>query len=455
MSIKQLGHYTRSGFNGILTIILFLSISHTACRTASTKSITYGPKKSLPDQYSIMMLIDAGSSGSRLYAYRVETAKNAAFPKITLLNKKGDKMSRVEPGISDYEKDEVQAERNIETLMAYAESKYREQKANYPDIKKPSLYLMATAGMRMLSKKKQQRILAKVTDILDNSETLDFKKALVIPGQYEGLYSWLAVNYIDDRFDPRKHREGILEMGGASTQIAFHSSREIADFCLKRGIKGRDYLIYSRSFLFLGNDQMRRLVGVPTSCLPEGFLLNNGETGTGDFNECVSEIRERLLALCQNFSGGNRSNCLFDDGITDAALREYRGRFFAISAYYYDLKGLKVSLGDRFQPIDIRRIWPVYSRYGWMPDFVELVLEFLQSLNYDNFKRNYEYLQNRLINTAYYWSILTQVYLFSADTPRVSVQNQLKDFKSGLSTEMTWTLGAVLDIVLGHEPKGE
>lgn len=410
----------------ILIITFFLSIFGTAIHLSGQ---TY------------VMVIDAGSSGSRLYAYRVTINNN--FPMIKLL---GDK--KVEPGISAYEENEELAKTNLEALIEFGSKKYNEDKSKRYR-QKPSLYLMATAGMRMLSNTKQQRILEKVTAILKKSETLEFRKALVIPGQYEGLYSWLAANYIDDRFDPYASREGILEMGGASTQIAFQASQEIADFCVKRGIRGRDYLIYSRSFLFLGNDQVRWLVGSPTGCFPAGMEVNKGETGTGNFCDCVNEIKERLLLLCKNLSGGNAANCLYYDGITDVALRGYRGKFFAVSAYYYDLKDIGINLDDGFQPLEIPLNWSPYAKEGWKRDYEKL------DKNDKNYQRNYQFLRNRLMNSAYYWSILTHVFRQDCCASRISVQNKLQDAVSGEKTEITWTLGAVLDITLGHQPRGE
>ena len=101
------------------------------------------------------------------------------------------------------------------------------------------IYLLATAGMRLLPPEQQAAVLNSACLFLrsypfslpDCSE-----QVRIISGEEEGLYGRIAVNYLMDGFDSHDHSAshnstssssstyGFLDMGGASTQIAFEPS---------------------------------------------------------------------------------------------------------------------------------------------------------------------------------------------------------------------------------------
>lgn len=95
------------------------------------------------------------------------------------------------------------------------------------------IFLHATAGMRLLPPNEQEPIMENVCQYLqDNS---DFylphcaSHVNIIDGDVEGLYGWLAINYMMNALDkPEDHDHGkghttygLLDMGGASTQVVF------------------------------------------------------------------------------------------------------------------------------------------------------------------------------------------------------------------------------------------
>lgn len=95
------------------------------------------------------------------------------------------------------------------------------------------IYLHATAGMRLLPPNEQEPILENVCQyLLTNSDFYipDCKSHVnIIDGDVEGLYGWLSINYLLGAFDnPQEHQHGknhttygLLDMGGASTQVVF------------------------------------------------------------------------------------------------------------------------------------------------------------------------------------------------------------------------------------------
>jgi Golgi apyrase len=158
----------------------------------------------------------------------------------------------------------------------------------------------------------------------------------VIPGETEGLYGWIAANYLlggfnnpeDHAHGKGHHTYGFLDMGGASAQIAFapnatEAERHAEDLKLLRmrtvdGVAS-EYKIFVTTWLGFGvNEARKRYVArllegsgthdtkeLPDPCLPTGLTVTKDgviipsdsvdvEThephlvGTGRFDECLS-----------------------------------------------------------------------------------------------------------------------------------------------------------------------
>ena len=155
----------------------------------------------------------------------------------------------------------------------------------------------------------------------------------MISGETEGLYGWIAANYLLGGFDKTidhgngHHTYGFLDMGGASAQIAFapnatEAKKHAQDLKLLRlrtvdGIP-EEYQVFVTTWLGFGMNEARGLYikrlmeasaapGVkelPEPCLPKGVTttLEGGEdlkrkknakdpvlVGTGMFEECLRQ----------------------------------------------------------------------------------------------------------------------------------------------------------------------
>lgn len=213
-------------------------------------------------QYGI--IIDAGSSGSRLYVYswdkRVFEADKLPPPDITEPVALETPTIRVKPGID--------TDRGVQALNELL----RNASLASPfsgDAKLASetpIFLKATAGMRMLSVTAQNKQMQAVRQVLQSGPFLydSDSQARIISGEEEGVFGWITANKMWGKLQPARAGElqgtyGALDLGGASTQITFKPSDSnlLADsFPLQLGSALRETL-YTHSFLYYGANEAR------------------------------------------------------------------------------------------------------------------------------------------------------------------------------------------------------
>lgn len=189
-------------------------------------------------------IIDAGSSGSRLYVYELN-----AQHKLTCLYPT--------PGISATKGGELYKTVVIDNnVKDFLEKMIRP--ANTVVGTEIPLYILATAGMREIPN--ANLVYSKIYAQAGNLGNYVFKGVMTISGRYEGFCAWVAANYKKGGisinapgnqlvFNPDKQIYGILEIGGASMQIAFPANGSGGDYIQRNGIT-----IYSKSYLNYGVD---------------------------------------------------------------------------------------------------------------------------------------------------------------------------------------------------------
>ncbi|WP_353123726.1 hypothetical protein [Dysgonomonas capnocytophagoides] len=208
-------------------------------------------------------IIDAGSSGSRLWVYEVSLQNGA----INEIYKKGGG-----PALSSIRTDSV-----YQFLQSITKDTGMEGNGN-----EIPLYVLATAGMRMIPKKADS-IYSIMNRLNEDHRKFNgcFKlhTAMTISGRYEGFYAWLAANAKAGNLEVKNkklayHQQyktiGILEIGGASMQIAYLAKDDCVVDTISREKLG---CIYSKSYLHYGADQIFDRLGtqLETSCLAQSL----------------------------------------------------------------------------------------------------------------------------------------------------------------------------------------
>jgi len=238
---------------------------------------------------------------------------------------------KIRPGVSTFgEKPKDVGPEHLEDLIKHALK-------IIPDnmVEDTPIFLMATAGMRLLPKVQQTSLTREICSYLRQNTRFSLPDCdlhiQVIKGETEGLYGWIAANYLLGGFDqPSDHQHGnghhtygFLDMGGASAQIAFapnstEAAKHAKDLKLLRlrTLDGSpaEYKVFTATWLGFGVNQardayVRKLKDLyhpshskelPDPCLPkslrttlEGTEVVKPESkglsliGTGRFDECL------------------------------------------------------------------------------------------------------------------------------------------------------------------------
>lgn len=194
--------------------------------------------------------------------------------------------------------------------------------------------------MRLLPDNQRNQLLQEICTYVSENTNFQLEDChlhvQVIPGETEGLYGWIAANYLLGGFDhPEEHNHGkshhtygFLDMGGASAQIAFapnatEAAKHAEDLKLLRlrtiGGTAEEYKVFVTTWLGFGANEARRryiealesstessIHELPDPCLPSGLnvtesgapiLPDSDEAlgirphliGTGNFEECIRQ----------------------------------------------------------------------------------------------------------------------------------------------------------------------
>lgn len=245
-------------------------------------------KTSLPQSH-FAIYVDAGSSGSRLHFFKY--THQHALPKVKELFS-----ASTQPGLASFAAKPTQAVNSLKELLDKLTPVLAKQHLNPQAIE---FHLLGTGGMRLLPEKTQQAIYKNIADHINTYYHFTIHEIKTIPGQEEGLYGWLAINYLLKKFtDKIDHTEGSIDMGGASTQLVFSvPENNPSAHQIKLQLEGKNYTVYTRSFLGLGLNQALATIKrnpLAASCFPKNYPLSSTNSGNFDFAGC-SHLYQQLI----------------------------------------------------------------------------------------------------------------------------------------------------------------
>ena len=406
------------------------------------------------EAYGIM--IDAGSSGSRVHVYRFSLPGKGRPP--VLLDEVFEQLT---PGLSSYADTPEKSGESLRPLMeAAVRTVPLSLRASTP------IALKATAGLRMVDD--PQKILDNVRAFIARypfrlSGGSPESAVSIIDGAEEGAFGWMTVNYLLGHLgQPGDATAAITDLGGGSTQIAF-AKRVVGAPAVPRKagagaqttqivgpdnvavrFGGRDYALHVHSYLGYGLISARKGIlsqGAASSsspCLPVGFEHefenDEGESlsvrGSGadatSFSRCTAVIEDDLIdkdftvpipdpAGCCDLASG-RGMCLyafsfFFDSARDVGIigkDDYEGEL--TPQMYKDA-------AEKACAMDIEGVASAFP--GVKSDFVPFLC----------------------LDLTYVHSLLTSGYKVGSTSP-ISLAKRIT--YNGVEAETSWTLGAVL-----------
>ncbi|XP_010562951.1 PREDICTED: ectonucleoside triphosphate diphosphohydrolase 8-like [Haliaeetus leucocephalus] len=372
MHLLRVVGWSSAAVLGVLGVAVFLLV------------LTLVKDAALPTRNKYGLVFDAGSMHTALYIYRWPTDKENSTGIVSQV----EACTVSGPGISSYADNATGAGASLKPCLDKAMTIIpAEQQRETPT------YLGATAGMRLLREQnstKAEQVFAEVAKAI-GEYPVDFCAARILTGNEEGSFGCITVNYLLEMLvkcsftgkwihPPAEDVVGALDLGGASTQIAFLPGTTIDDSSTRVVLRlyGTNYSIYTHSYLCYRQNQALKMLmaslhrGSPSPqqishpCYPKGYQENITTAdlynspcvrapstpspaqvltvmGTGDPAACTTAIQKLF-----NFSCGANRTCGFN-GVYQPPVR---GQFFAFSGLYHNFHFLNLTGGQSLTSVN-------------------------------------------------------------------------------------------------------
>ncbi|XP_036389097.1 ectonucleoside triphosphate diphosphohydrolase 7-like [Megalops cyprinoides] len=440
------------------------------------------------------IVVDCGSSGSRVFVYYWPPHNGNPHTLLDIRQMRAQDrtpvVKKIKPGISTLALTPDRASDYLQPLLSFAAAHIPKRKH-----KETPLYILCTAGMRLLPESQQVAILEDlVTDVPVEFDFLfSSSHAEVISGKQEGVYAWIGINFVLGRFDhaeegeeavvevttggqnqqpiSRRRTVGIIDMGGASLQIAYEvpsaitftspEQEEAAKSLLAEFNLGCDvertqhvYRVYVTTFLGFGGNMARqryqddlvngtlsknRLTGDLTGmgettpfldpCLPLGLsetLERDGRAvfvrGQGDWPRCREVVRPLL---------GQPNGTASLRGVYQAPINFGNSEFYGFSEFYYCTEDV-LRIGGQYDSVKYSKAAMDYCATKWTTLKQRLDSKLFSS------QADLSRLKSQCFKSAWMYEVLHSGFRFPQDYPSLKTAQLVYD------KEVQWTLGAML-----------
>uniref|UniRef100_G3P9F9 nucleoside-triphosphate phosphatase n=1 Tax=Gasterosteus aculeatus aculeatus TaxID=481459 RepID=G3P9F9_GASAC len=427
------------------------------------------------------LVVDCGSSGSRVFVYCWPRHNGNPHELLDIRQMRDQHrkpvVMKIKPGISDLAKTPEKASDYIHPLLSFAAQHIPKNKHQ-----ETPLYILCTAGMRILPESQQEALLEDLrTDIPVHFNFLFSDSHVeVISGKQEGVYAWIGINFVLGRFNhvhngkvPSQYNltpppfscqpfQMIAYEVPQTVSFASPQQEEVAKNLLAEFNLGCDahrtehvYRVYVSTFLGFGGNAARKryeenvirntatrnkLLGLHTGetaesplldpCLPADLLDEIGPStqrlhlrGTGAFAQCRQILQPFL----------NRTNETLTSlsGIYQPAIDYANSQFYGFSEFYYCTEDV-LRIGGDYNASKYAQAATSYCATQWKT-LKERFDSGLYASHADLHRLKYQ-----CFKSAWMYEVLHSGFSFPAN---------YKNLKTALlvyDKEVQWTLGAIL-----------
>jgi hypothetical protein len=267
---------TRLFYLGSVGLLIFFGVVSWSKLVLNSTSIYSSLKTHMDGGAQYVLVIDAGSSGTRMNAFKFYSdaggnsrkekagvrgnilrgaesivvippdAAKDKIPKRSTEKNRAYKRVETEPGLSDWNEEQVRM--SLEPLLDWARAVV--PKHVWSDT---PIFLFGTAGMRRLGQERQEKILESCRGVLGRSGFRFLPSSVrVIDGIKEGIYGWSALNAIEGRLGGDETL-GSLDLGGSSLEITY-SVPSAVQGSTPVTLGGTTYNVYTFSLSHAGLD---------------------------------------------------------------------------------------------------------------------------------------------------------------------------------------------------------
>eukprot|EP00730_Choanoeca_flexa_P007922 TRINITY_DN12415_c2_g1_i2.p1 TRINITY_DN12415_c2_g1~~TRINITY_DN12415_c2_g1_i2.p1 ORF type:complete len:479 (+),score=99.63 TRINITY_DN12415_c2_g1_i2:124-1560(+) len=286
---------------------------------------------------SYIVLIDAGSTGSRCHVFKSPTSTPLRLVDVA----QDDSSCMISPGLAHHHS-YTDVRGHLDPLLQCARSHVPSNLWG-----STSVYLLATAGMRELSAEQEEDIIRLVNTVLSSSLFVYAPSQIdVIPGIVEAMFGWIGVNH--NTILDNQPTLGSVDLGGASLELAYEMSASqpsTGPHQVTVTVADRHFHLYARSFRHAGSNDFRlrrlQLLHADNSsdpCLAQGAVYNitldgrvQSFTGSSDHDACRASVTA-ALAVTQPCPADQSMHCsLYNTTITHVPSQ----RAFAVESGFY------------------------------------------------------------------------------------------------------------------------
>lgn len=344
-----------------------------------------------------VIVVDAGSSHTTVYVYTYQPHQPLPISLQTTYKK------TVTPGISSLPIGPL-LENYLSQLLKEANSKFPD---NVP------LYFYATGGMRLLPSNTQEQYFNATNNWIKKNSKFHVLASQTLLGEMEGVYNWVTLNYLLNNFDQNRETAGMLDLGGASTQIAYAiQDKNLASLkdTVNLTIGNQHYQVYAKSYLGLGQDQSHNQFSDNASCSPVEFPISSEEKGTGNFSQCQLDVTTLI----------NGVHHVREQTPTSIPQQM---PFYLVSAFYYEAAAEPIHLLSNYTIAALKDKGLAFCHRTW------------DDLTHQYPKENFLYMT--CFNAAYQTVLLHEGYGFDLEKTFIPTNKIGKN-------DIDWTLGVAL-----------